>query len=223
MLLELASLIAHRPAIAIAGRCLGEFAPGEVSHRERDLALAMPLHRRTEFLTGRACARSAAAALSIDLPSLLKARSGAPEWPPSLTGSISHDRSTVAAVVSIDQSLASIGIDIEPPRAIEASLLPIICRRSEQDALQTLKKSQAASRATAIFTIKEAFYKAQHYLTNEWLDFADVETGWDGECCMVWPVNRSSSIHRLGLPISCYSISTDVVCASVVIIERGRE
>lgn len=222
MLSELASLIGHHPAIAIAGRPLGEFEAGEVCDQERELSKSLPPHRRAEFLTGRACARSAAAALSIDLPPLLRASSGAPAWPAPLLGSISHDGVTVAAVVTADRSIVSIGIDIEPPDAVETSLLPIVCRPAEQDALRSLERSKAALRATAIFTIKEAFYKAQHPLTDEWLDFADVETCWNGDRCTVRAVNTSSTIHRMKLPISCYSVSTDSACASLVIIKRGR-
>ncbi|MGI8522578.1 MAG: hypothetical protein ACR2K3_04605 [Nocardioides sp.] len=85
-----------------------------ISHQGRPISVAtldrptdQPLHRGeeslvrnaipqrcTEFATSRACVRAALARLGAETGPLLRHDRGAPVWPSSVTGSISHTRAS---------------------------------------------------------------------------------------------------------------------------------
>ena len=78
----------------------------------------------------------------------------------------------------------SIGCDAEIIDRVTTEILPEICVPAELAWIETLPGEQKALASTLIFTAKEAFYKCQFAVTEEWLGFEDVAldpVGWDYE------------------------------------------
>ena len=189
---DLGNVAGILPFVRVAVRSIGDFDYSEVTPEEKAIAASFTVRRKNEFLTGRACAR--AAALPVALPSVVRTTSGAPDWPPGVTGSISHDNSLAIAAVAINSPSVAIGIDIEAAHHVEPSLLPIICTPAERDAIERLKPCQVQQRTAAVFTLKEAFYKAQFSITGEWLEFHDIEIHFVKSGALIVPVKPETAI-----------------------------
>lgn len=109
---------------------------------------------------------------------------GAPAWPPGITGSISHTDSLACAVVMVQpfgcQPTVSIGIDVEQLGRVGADVASSIMSERERQGWQSLGTTAsghgtAEHGMTATFSLKEALYKAQYPLTQNWLGFDHVE------------------------------------------------
>ena len=139
---------------------------------ELAIARAVP-RRRREFAAGRAAARQAlseAGAAQADLP---RRADGPPVWPSDYTGSITHSEGHVIAVAGrLGPNLRAIGLDLESAAPLPLDLSAQVCRDDED-----------RSQAIAIFSAKEAAYKAQFMLTGQLLDHCDlrVSFGASGE------------------------------------------
>ncbi len=148
--------------------------------------------RLSEFAAGRACARFALAELGFphaSLPRLPDRRVG---WPTGVGGSISHSRASgpgqqtaegyyLAAVArSEDLSGRTLGIDVEQLGRATQRIERHVCTTEELAAMSALGDPvQRDLVTTAIFSAKEALYKAQFELTQAWLGFSDVAITWD--------------------------------------------
>lgn len=135
------------------------------------------LKRRVEFLAGRNCATTALrrhTGLWHPAPDMGDDR--LPVWPEALSGSISHGGGLAAAIVGRAHSYPGLGIDVEAPIA------PSRCQRlgrrianpREHAILRTLNTT-AEARFTAIFSAKEALFKALYPSVRHYFDFLDVE------------------------------------------------
>ncbi len=163
------------------------FAEGAVAYQTREeisadtllreeqqfVARAVP-KRVHEFAGGRACARAALARLGFNGVALPMGTDRAPLWPAGITGSITHTDGFCAAVVATTATIRALGVDVEPADAVKAHLWHRICRPEELATFQSADSREATRAATLIFSAKEAFYKCQHFLTGEWLGFADL-------------------------------------------------
>jgi 4'-phosphopantetheinyl transferase EntD len=137
---------------------------------------ALPLSRAVPAVrcatgAGRIVARRLLASLGAPDPvDLARLASGAPDWPQGYTGSISHDdRFAVAALVRQD-TLAAVGIDVEPPLPLPAELVEMVATPMERRQL-----GGDLLRARLLFSIKEAVYKATNPHDGVFLDHHDVE------------------------------------------------
>jgi 4'-phosphopantetheinyl transferase EntD len=90
-------------------------------------------------------------------------------------GSIAHTRGVAVAVVARVKHVSAIGVDLEQSSAVTENLWLELFLSEERAFLQSMDKASRARFATAIFSVKEAFYKFQFPHTNEWLNFQDVE------------------------------------------------
>ena len=114
-------------------------------------------------------ARAAMAQLGLP-PRAIPARPDrAPHWPEGVLGSISHAGPFCLAVVGRSADWEMIGIDLEPDRAMAAELVSEVASPGELAALAPLPETLAATR---IFSAKEAAYKAQYAVTQQYLGFA---------------------------------------------------
>lgn len=169
-----AELAALFPA-GVAAACLTGAAPRELlTEHELSSVNHCAAVRIEQFAAGRLCARLALESLGIAGFSLLPAPDRQPQWPPGITGSITHTAGYAAAVVGRRGALRSLGIDSEVVAHVHAELWPGITAPGELARLRGLPEALGRVHAAVLFAAKEAFYKSQFPLTGEWVSFADV-------------------------------------------------
>lgn len=98
-----------------------------------------------------------------------------PIWPEGVVGSISHCDTLAGAIVAKKSDHISLGLDIEEIGRVTPNLWDLVFTENEKNYLSQLSDEDKRVQSTAIFSIKEAFYKFQHPLTKTFLDFLDVE------------------------------------------------
>jgi 4'-phosphopantetheinyl transferase EntD len=84
-------------------------------------------------------------------------------------------------VVALRRHVAALGLDSEVVGDVNEEIWPSICTSKEIEWLQSLP--DAARGAALIFSTKEAFYKCQYSVTQEFLGFKDVRVEipeWNG-------------------------------------------
>jgi len=138
--------------------------------------------RRVEFLRGRACARVALAAVGgpgdAELP---VGPSRAPVWPEGFTGSITHAKGVVAAVVAPMAGCGGIGIDVERGAALPQG--------TERHVLLPEEIERLASPLDLVaFSAKESIFKAVHPVVERWIGFmeARIVLGGPGAFTVEW-------------------------------------
>ncbi|WP_129667024.1 4'-phosphopantetheinyl transferase family protein [Phytoactinopolyspora endophytica] len=139
--------------------------------------------RRREFATARGCARRAMAELGLPPMAIPRGEGGAPVWPASVVGSMTHCDGYRASAVAWERDVITIGIDAEPAQRLPADVLEAIALPQERAALSRLAEAWSAFYwDRLLFCAKEAVYKAWFPLTERWLDFHDalIEPRLDG-------------------------------------------
>ena len=143
-------------------------APGLFPAEEAALRTAGP-RRRAEFAAGRSCARAALARLGVPAGPILPGPAGQPQWPPGVTGSITHCAGYQACAVARTADVTAIGIDAEPDAGLPAGLIDKVATGPERAWIAR----QAATRPTVswdrlLFSAKEAACKLWYPLTGRW-------------------------------------------------------
>ncbi len=135
---------------------------------------ATPMRQR-EFASGRRAAHEALRALGRGASAVRIAPDRAPVWPHGICGSISHCNKVAVAVVAERGAIRSLGIDVEDDAPLSDEVLETILGPLENGRLGLMPDNHRAARA--IFSAKEAVYKAQYPLTHELFGFEvlDVE------------------------------------------------
>jgi 4'-phosphopantetheinyl transferase EntD len=130
--------------------------------------------RRSEFLTGRACARMALAQLGFPAEAVPSGPRGEPRWPDGVVGSITHCEGFRACAVAPADRILAIGIDAEPNQPLSPALLPDIALQEERGWLRDLaRRAPEVSWDRLLFSAKESIYKAWFPLAGRWLGFED--------------------------------------------------
>ena len=127
------------------------------------------LSRRRSRGAGRIVARKLCAQLGFEVEAIPQGPTGGPLWPDGLTGSIAHDESFACAVVARKSAFGGLGVDIESANPLsdgEFALISTPCER--------LSFRLGSVDTKALFTIKEAVFKATNPLDNIFLDFPDI-------------------------------------------------
>jgi 4'-phosphopantetheinyl transferase EntD len=128
--------------------------------------------RRREFATGRRLAKRALAHLGVPATQLLRREDRSPIWPDGVCGSISH--CSHFAVGAASTRWRSVGVDVECAHRLSPPIY---------DSLFTPDELAAAGGAepalTALFSAKEAVFKAIFPITGEFANFTDAEIGLD--------------------------------------------
>jgi 4'-phosphopantetheinyl transferase EntD len=198
----------NSPSVNAAPRIAALFAAGAVAFETRDtfaadsllpeeqqfLGRAVP-KRVHDFAGGRACARAALAQLGFKGVALPVGAERAPVWPPGTAGSITHAAGFCAAVAAATSDICALGLDVAVVDSVRPHLWRRICSPEELTTLQAADPAAAMSSATVIFSAKEAFYKCQHFLTGQWLGFADVTVTLEADGFTVNPT-RTLEISR---------------------------
>jgi len=131
--------------------------------------------RLTDFSTGRYCAMKALDQLEMKDVIIPIGPNREPIWPEGIVGSISHCDSLTGAIVAKKSDHISLGLDIEEIGRVTPDLRDLVFTENEKVYLRSLTGRKLEEHSTAIFSIKEAFYKFQHPITKTFLDFLDVE------------------------------------------------
>lgn len=142
---------------------------------EKKLTLGYSEKRLIDFSTGRYCARKALLELGIEDISILIGKDKETIWPDGIVGSISHCDTLAGVIVAKKSDHISLGLDIEEIGRVTPDLWDLVFTENEKKYLSVLCEEEILVQSTAIFSIKEAFYKFQHPITKTFLDFLDVE------------------------------------------------
>ena len=147
---------------------------GSLLDAEREETAGMGDARAAAFSSGRRVAREALRHLGVgDWPILRRGR--LPCWPPRIVGAIAHSRSLALALAARAERFQGVGADIEAVDRVNARLAPRLLARGEIESLPSPRWR------TALFSAKEAVYKAVNPLIGEYLGFQDVEVALDGD------------------------------------------
>ena len=149
--------------------------------------------RRNEYATARWLAHHALCILGRPVNDLLSGPSREPLWPAGTIGSIAHSDCQAAVVVSRDQQLLGVDIDLEQRDRLDEKLIPKILTRRECDEL-------GAVDPTLLFSAKEAVYKLLFPIVREYVGFHDVEVDIESD-------NASFSLRYVGGNPACQSVT----------------
>ncbi len=136
--------------------------------------------RRREFVTARACARTALRQLGLPAVAIPAGARGEPLWPAGIVGSITHCAGYRACAVARTEDLATVGIDAEPNAPLPDGVLPEIARAEERAWLNEMARIEPSVHwDRLLFSAKEAVYKAWFPLAGRWLGFEDATVSID--------------------------------------------
>ncbi|MFH8979038.1 4'-phosphopantetheinyl transferase [Streptomyces sp. NPDC017890] len=139
--------------------------------------------RQAEFRTVRACAREALGQLGLAPAPILPGTRGAPRWPASVVGSMTHCAGYRAAAVAFAEDVVTVGVDAEPDRPLpDADVLEAVTLPAERVMLAGLAARRPdISWDRLLFSAKESVYKAWYPLTERPLDFDEARITVDPE------------------------------------------
>ncbi|MPY95201.1 MAG: 4'-phosphopantetheinyl transferase superfamily protein [Acidimicrobiia bacterium] len=194
--------------------------------------------RRGEFAAGRQCAHAALASWGMAPAPLLARHDRAPAWPAGVFGSITHTENYALAVVArpLDAgrragggaeedrvgTAVGVGVDAERTGRLSPDLYPVVFTAAERSWLGRTTAARRAEAATAAFSAKEAFYKAQHPWTGSWVGFADVEARPASGALELVPASSLSVLHHWSWPVAVrWTASADLVLVGVT-VHRAR-
>lgn len=185
---------------AVAYQTWDTYAAQTLLGAEREAVARAVAKRIHEFAGGRACARAALSQLGYGAIELPVGTDRAPGWPAGITGSITHTGGFCAAVVARTAQIRALGLDAEPASSVKPHLWRRICTAEELAVLESLDAPTALGAATLMFSAKEAFYKCQHALTAQWLDFADIRVSIESGHFEIWPTRSLQIAQRCAGP-----------------------
>ncbi|SHF56212.1 4'-phosphopantetheinyl transferase EntD (siderophore biosynthesis) [Jatrophihabitans endophyticus] len=166
------------PAVAVAETrqdLLDELAPDEAHWVAHAVA-----RRRSEFHTGRACARVALAELGIAPAAIPVGPQREPCWPTGVVGSITHCDGYRAAAAAPSDVVRSLGVDVERHRPLPDGVLDTVTDPGERATLTRLAAEDADIRwDVVLFSAKEAVFKTWFPVQRRWLGFEDATVDLD--------------------------------------------
>ena len=137
--------------------------------------------RVAEFAAGRLCARCSIEALGVPAQPVLRATDRRPLWPEGILGSITHADGFCAAAVCFSMGRRSIGLDVEVVGRVTPDMWRLTCTPEEIARLENSPLDERDRLASLIFSAKEAFYKCQYVISQQWIGFQDVSVAPAGE------------------------------------------
>jgi 4'-phosphopantetheinyl transferase EntD len=161
------------PAGAVSYETEHDLLDVELFPAEEDAVRGAVAKRRTEFVTGRGCARRALAQLGVEPCPVPSGPGREPIWPAGIVGSITHCDGLRACAVARTRDVRSFGIDAELRAPLPPGVLQLIANAAERAALRELPAELCADRV--LFSVKEAIYKAWYPVAARWLGFEEVE------------------------------------------------
>ena len=174
---KLSSLLPEGFALGVADRSLAHpysLHPQEV----RFVSPRATLKRKEEFFMGRAAAHQALRNLGEPVEPVGKGPSGAPAWPESATGSITHKDGMALAVAAPAGLCKAVGVDLETVAGpVSLGISRRVCRPEEIPWVFE-DPSSFDLRLKLIFSAKESVYKAVNCFNKGFLSFSDVHLRW---------------------------------------------
>ena len=162
--------------------------------------------REQEHSLGRYCAQQALGAINFHCNVIKSSSHGFPIWPDGIVGSISHSKGLCLSAVAQITNFQAIGIDVEQfNRMKERSIERIVHPKEIAQIGNDLTK------ATLLFSIKEAFYKAQYPIFKNSLNFKDLAFEYDftaQKAQLIW-LSDKSPIAKLDY--SSWAISFETI------------
>lgn len=140
------------------------------------LARAVP-KRRCEYLAGRVLFQHLAHHYQLPFYQLINTLSGAPRWPKSFTGSISHADGNAICCMMPSKIYSAIGIDIETILSLNnaTDLASHIVQPKELGLLHGIQTISYVEALTLAFSAKESLYKALYPEVQQFFGFEDAE------------------------------------------------
>ena len=179
--------------------------------------------RRSDYDTGRLCARNALDYLGMGRASIPTGQRGMPLWPQGVAGSISHAAGFWCAAVS--DSKRSVGIDVERlDRRLDASALERVCTSAEIDAIGRWEAQGMDAAAILIYSAKESLYKCLYPLVGTFIGYhaTEVDIDWDSDRFTVCLLEDLGGEWTVGtLVTGHYSLGTDFVLTAMILEEPG--
>jgi 4'-phosphopantetheinyl transferase EntD len=156
------------PEVVASAEAFGD-PPGAVLFPAEEALIARAVQkRRSEFATGRRCARDALGALGFEPAPILPGQGGA--------GAITHCAGYRAAAVARAGDVITIGLDAEPAQPLPGEVLGLVTLPDERDRLRDLARDvQGVCWDTLLFSAKESVYKAWFPLARRWLGFDEAD------------------------------------------------
>lgn len=184
--------------------------------------------RRQEFITVRACARQALAALGMERQPLVPQDRGAPTWPRGIVGSMTHCPGYRAAAVARTAHLVTIGVDAEPNERLPDGVLEMVASPSEQRHLAELTPTVPSPHwDRLLFSAKESIYKAWFPLMRSWLDFDETELSIDTTrrtfTARLLVAGPTIADRRLGTFHGRWAAGENLVTTAVVVARGGLQ
>ena len=142
----------------------------DLAPEELDLVRNSSPSRQNAFATGRRLAKTALTHLGISLRPILRDERK-PVWPEFVVGSISHTENLAVSAVASSMRYKGIGVDVEVISAVDERVANRVLDEQERKWIDSL---QLPEWRTALFSAKEAVYKATNPITGEFLGFRDV-------------------------------------------------
>ncbi len=133
--------------------------------------------RQAEHLAGRLCAQQALQRLGQPSATIARGADGAPQWPPGVTGSITHGNGLAGAIVGLSEQWAGLGLDLEMQLSAARAqrLAGEILTPQELEQARPLSAEAFAQRVTLTFSLKESLFKALYPLVHKRFYFHDAE------------------------------------------------
>jgi 4'-phosphopantetheinyl transferase EntD len=155
---------------------IDEAALALITPREAELVARAVDKRQREFATARVLARQAMARVGRHDVELLNAADRSPIWPEGITGSISHCDTRAVVAVALRDRVGTVGIDVEHRDELKRELWKTVFSSDEVRALDARFDGELRGRmALALFSAKEALYKAQYPWSTKYMSFHELE------------------------------------------------
>ena len=141
-----------------------------LASEERQLMANANEQRRRQFAAGRRLAREGLDHLGMSIRPILR-NERRPIWPDFVVGSIAHTQHLAVCAMAKTNEYQGIGVDVETISAVDGRVAERILDDAERD---WIEYQQIPEWRTAMFSAKEAIYKATNPITGEFLGFRDV-------------------------------------------------
>ncbi|RZO58716.1 MAG: 4'-phosphopantetheinyl transferase superfamily protein [Sandaracinaceae bacterium] len=143
----------------------------ELTAAERAAVARASIKRQREFATARVLARAGLARLGIEGFELLNREDRAPIWPDGIAGSISHCDTRAFVAVADRAMVGTVGVDVEHRDELARRLWRHTMLPEEIAWLDTRAEVERGRLALALFSAKEALYKAQYPWSETFMGF----------------------------------------------------
>lgn len=155
----------------------------------RSIPSRQPMMRRASG-AARWIARGLLANMGLNDVAVLRASSGAPVWPPGITGSLAHDDETAVAAVAPIGHIAALGIDVEPAHPLPDDIFALVAIPADRT---DITDRHLAGRI--LFAAKEAVYKAAYPLDREVLGYEDITVDLNAGAAMTKTGRRARLVY----------------------------